>query len=223
MCHPPPTMYKRPSPFKHGCSAATPLSDYNLNVLMTALEPFKRVSKKSTYIPATGHMYPIQREWFLRRSELTTEKREEFFQQYQRDGDTTKYLTAIHMLPLREPDIKIPDAAVRKEVPIFWGYAKLILEIEGDHVKVHVDGKLGDIHANYFQKGKKPPLRPYAEALMSYGKTADQVNSVIDGYVWWKKNKQLMQDQFDTLFPPEKKKGTVVKKKEFKPVVKRTV
>lgn len=168
-------------------------------------------------------MYPNQREWFLRRSELTTEKREELFQQYQSDGDTTKYLKAIHMLPLPEPDIKIPDAAIKKEVPIIWGYAKLILKIDGDHVKVHIDGKLGDIHVNYFQKAKKPPLRPYAEALMSSGKTPDQVNKVIDGYVWWKKNKQLMQEHFDKLFPPEKKKGTAVKKKEFKPVVKRTV
>jgi hypothetical protein len=167
-------------------------------------------------------MYPKQDEWLMRRSELTTEKREELYQQYLKDGDSDKYIKGICMDGYLDEYTPPPAPPAKKEQPIFWGYAKLVIKVEGDHVKVHVDGKLGDIHAQYFNKAKKPPLRPYAEALMSAGYSADVVNKVIDNYVWWKKNKQLMQDEFDRLFPPEKKKGTVVKKKVFKAVVKHT-
>jgi len=217
-----PKMYKRPSPFRHGCCGFNPPSDYSMMMLLASREPTS-VPKKQGPAPLKGHLYSTQNEWLLRRSELSTEKRDEFYQQYQRDGDTNKYLKEMHMLPYPEPDILIPEAEVKKERPIFWACATLVLKVEGDGVKVHIDGKLGDIYAKYLNKAKKPPLRPYAEALLSAGRTPEQVNKVIDGYVWWKKNKAEMQKEFDKLFPAEKKKGTVVKKKEFKAVVKRIV
>ena len=219
-------MYKRPSPFKHGCHySSTPLSQYDLARLLPVPTPNVE-KKKKPYTSPTAIMYPKQYEWLNSRSELTCEKREELLHQYQKDGNTEKYLKGIHMLPPREPDMTMTanEAPPKiEERPIFWGYATLVLKIEGDHVKVHVDGKLGDIHVNYFQKAKKPPLRPYAEALLSAGRSATQVNNVIDGYVWWKKNKDEMQSQFERLFPPEKKKSTVTTKKVLKAVVKRIV
>lgn len=214
-------MYKRPSPFKHGSSSFTPLSQYDFQRLLTdrAACPLP-VTKKKVFVPPKGIMYPETYKRLVHRSELTTEKREEIFQQYQKDGDTEKYLKAMHLYPVLEAENKTTRAPKKKDAEIFWGYAKLVLTIEGDHVKVHVDGKLGDIYANYLNKGKKPPLRPYIEALMSAGTPTEKVNKVIDGYVWWKKNKNELQADFNRLFPGEKKKGTVTQKKVLKAVIK---
>ena len=213
-------MYKRPSPFKHG-SGFNPPSQYDVQRLLADRAPYSPPPKK-VFVPSKEIMYPETYQRMLKRSELTTEKREELFQQYQKDGDTEKYLREMHLYPVPEPENKV-EVPKKKEQPVWWGYAKLVLTIEGDHVNVHVDGKLGDIHKKYFDKAKKPPLRPYVEALMSAGYPTATINKVIDGYVWWKKNKKELQADFDRLFPPEKKKGTATTKKVLKAVIKHSV
>jgi hypothetical protein len=212
-------MYKRPSPFKHGCYNFNPPSQYDIQRLLADRAPYYPPQNKKVFKPSKDIMYPETYKRLVKRSELTTEKREEIFQQYKKDGDTDKYLKAMHLYPIIEPEANT-QIQKKKENSVWWGYAKLVLTIEGDHVKVHVDGKLGDIQAKYFDKAKKPPLRPYVEALMSAGTPTEKINKVIDRYVWWKKNKNEFQMEFDRLFPPEKKKGTVIAKKVLKAVIK---
>lgn len=210
-------MYKRPSYFKHG-SKFNPPSQYDVQRLLADRAPYSPPPKK-VFKPSKEIMYPETYQRLAKRSELTTEKRVELLNQYNEDGNLQKYLEGMHLNPVDEPEPKV-QTRKKEEYPVWWGYAKLVLTIDGDQVKAHVDGKLGDIHKKYFAKAKKPPLRPYVEALMSAGYPTATINKVIDGYVWWKKNKHEMQMEFDRLFPPEKKKSTVAVKKVLKAVVK---
>ena len=211
-------MYKRPSPFKHGCYKFNPPSQYDIQRLLADRAPYSPPPKK-VFKPSKEIMYPETYKWLMARSEITPEQSKQALDEYNETGDTEAYLKHMHLGP-REEDHKTTVEIKKKEQPIWWGYAKLVLTIEGDEVKVHVDGKLGDIHAKYFAKAKKPPLRPYVEALMSAGYPTATINKVIDGYVWWKKNKKELDAEFNRLFPSEKKKSTVAVKKVLKAVIK---
>jgi hypothetical protein len=211
-------MYKRPSPFKHGSYKFNPPSQYDIQRLLADRAPYSPPPKK-VFKPSKEIMYPETYKWLMARSELTTEKRQELMSQYNATGDSQAYLSAMH-LAQRKEDIK-PEVIVKKSEPLVWlGYAKLVLTIEGDRVKAHVDGKMADISKNYFNKGKRPPLRTYVEALQSFGTPEKLIHTVIDNHIWRKKHKEEIQAEFDRIFPPDRKKGVVAVKKVLKAVIK---
>lgn len=212
-------MFKRPSPFKHGCYKFNPPSQSDIQRLLYDRAPTHYVPKPVKPAYSNEILYPNDYKWGMARSEITYEQKEEALAEYRRDGDSEKYIKTLH-LSTREVDQK-PNVALKKVEAEPWsGLIKVIFKIEGDQVKVHVDGKMHDVYQKYFNKGKRPPLRPYVEALQSFGTPEKQIHAVIDAHIWRKKHKDEIQAEFDRLFPPDKKKSTAVKKKPLKAVVK---
>jgi hypothetical protein len=153
-------------------------------------------------------MYPKQYEWLRARSELKDEQRMD-----------PAYLKSVNLLLGPEPEQKMH---VKKVVvdPYAWsGGLKLVLKVVDGAVKVNIDTKMMAIQKDYFDKHKRPPLRKYVEALQSFGFPTDKVNKVIDKHIWNKSHKKEIQAEFDRLWPPDKKKSTVVKK-PLKAVIK---
>lgn len=200
-------MYKRPSYSKHGCYRSIPPSPESITRLMADRAPTNGIKPKPKPVSSTEILYPNQYAWLKARSELTPEQRSD-----------PVYLAKVGLLVAPDPEQK---PYVKKEVKNFeWdGGLKLVIKVEEDHVKVNIDTKMMEIHRNYFDKAKKPPLRKYVEALQSFGYSNDQVNKVIDRHIWLKTHKKEMQDEFDRLWPPERKK-TIVNKKPLKAVIK---
>ncbi len=211
-------MFKRPSPFKHGCYTFNPPSQYDIQRLLADRAPYSPPPKK-VFKPSKEIIYPETYKWLMARSEITPEQSKQALDEYNKTGDTEAYLKSMHLGP-RQQDHKSYVEIKQKEPEIWWGFAKLLLNIEGDHVKVHIDGKMGDIYEKYFNKGKRPPLRPYVEALQSYGVPEKNIHKVIDTHIWRKKHKDEIQKEFDRLFPTDKKKSTVNPKKILKAVIK---
>jgi len=211
-------MYKRPSPFKHGCYKFNPPSQYDIQRLLADRAPYSPPPKK-VFKPSKEIMYPETYKWLMARSEITPEKSKQALDEYNKTGDSEAYLKAMHLGP-REEDHKIYVEVKKKEPEPWSGLTKLILKVEGDYVKVHVDGKMHDVYQKYFNKGKRPPLRPYVEALQSFGVPEKNIHAVIDAHIWRKKHKDEIQKEFDRLFPPDKKKTTVNPKKVLKAVIK---
>ena len=211
-------MYKRPSPFKHGSYRFTPPSQYDIQRLLADRAIYSPPPKK-VFKPSKEIMYPETYKWLMARSEITPEQSKQALDEYNETGDTEAYLKRMHLGPRKE-DHKVYVEVKKKEPYVWSGFAKLILKVEGDHVKVHVDGKMADISKNYFNKGKRPPLRTYVEALQSFGTPEKLIHTVIDNHIWRKKHKEEIQADFDRIFPPDRKKGVVAVKKVLKAVIK---
>ena len=204
-----PKMFKRPSYFKHGCYKFTPPSPESMARLMAALSPTHNIPQPPPPPSSTAIMFPKQYAWNKARSELTDEQRMD-----------PAYLKSVNLLVPPEPEQKL---YVKKKVvadPYAWsGGLKLVLKVGENGVSVHIDTKMMAIQKDYFDKQKRPPLRKYVEALQSFGFPNDMVNKVIDKHIWKKSHKKEIQEEFDRLWPPDKKKSAAVKK-ALKAVIK---
>lgn len=201
-------MFKRPSYFKHGCHKSTTPSPESISRLMADRSPSHMIPLAPRRPSSKDIIYPNQYAWHRARSELTPEQRMD-----------PAYLKSVNLLVAPDPEQKIN---IKKVVynPYTWsGGLKLVLKVNEDYVSVNIDTKMMDIQKNYFDKARRPPLRKYVEALQSFGFPNDKVNKVIDKHIWNKTHKKEIQEEFDRLWPPDKKKSTVVKK-PLKAVIK---
>ncbi len=212
-------MYKRPSPFKHGCYTFNPPSQYDIQRLLADRAPTNQPKKPVKQYYSKEIIYPETYKWLMARSEITPEQSKQALDEYNKTGDTEAYLKAMNLGP-REQDHKIHVEIEKKKPEVWSGFAKIILKVEDDYVKVHIDGKMHDVYQKYFNKGKRPPLRPYVEALQSFGVPEKNIHSVIDAHIWRKNHKDEIEKEFDRLFPPDKKRTTVSTKKVLKAVIK---
>jgi len=204
-----PKMFKRPSYFKHGCYKFTPPSPESMARLMATLSPTHNIVTPPPPPSSTAIMFPKQYAWNRARSELTDEQRMD-----------PAHLKSVNLLVPPDPEQKLYVKKKFVADPYAWsGGLKLVLKVGEDGVSVHIDTKMMAIQKDYFDKAKRPPLRKYAEALQSFGFPNKIVNKVIDKYIWNKSHKKEIQEEFDRLWAPDKKKSTVVKK-PLKAVVK---
>jgi len=202
-------MFKRPSYFKHGCYKFTPPPPESMARLMAALSPTHNIVTPPPPPSSTAIMFPNQYAWNRARSELTDEQRMD-----------PAYLKSVNLLVGPDPEQKMYVKKKFVEDPYAWsGGLKLVIKVDGDGVRVNIDTKMMDIQKDYFDKQKRPPLRKYVEALQSFGFPNNVVNKVIDKHIWNKSHKKEIQEEFDRLWPPDKKKSTVVKK-PLKAVIK---
>lgn len=201
-------MFKRPSYFKHGCYKTIQPSPESIARLKAALSPTHNIPTPPPKPSSKEIMYPKQYEWLRARSELKDEQRMD-----------PAYLKSVNLLFGPEPEQKMHVKKVVVDEYAWSGGLRLVLKVVDGGVKVNIDTKMMAIQKDYFDKQKRPPLRKYVEALQSFGFPNDKVNKVIDKHIWNKSHKKEIQAEFDRLWPPDKKKSTVVKK-PLKAVIK---
>ena len=189
-----PKMFKRPSYFKHGCYKTIQPSPESIARLKADLSPSHNIPLPPRKPSTKEIMYPKQYEWLRARSELEDAQRMD-----------PAYLKRVNLLVGPDPEQKIQ--------------VKKVVTDQNDWSGFETDTKMMAIQKDYFDKGKRPPLRKYVEALQSIGFPNDKINKVIDKHIWNKTHKKEIQAEFDRLWPPDKKKSTVVKK-PLKAVIK---
>jgi|GEM_PF-4855766 len=75
------------------------------------------------------------------------------------------------------------------------------------------------LHEKYYSKCKKPPIQDVVEYMRAMNCSETDIEKRIKYHLSWKKNSEIEQEKFDSLFAKYKIKSTV-KKKIFKPVKK---
>ena len=201
-------MFKRPSYFKHGCYKTIQPSPESIARLKADLSPSHNIPLPPRITSSTAIMYPKQYAWLNARSELEDEQLM-----------NPAYLKSVNLLVAPEPEQTMHVRKVVVDEYPWSGGLRLVLKVGEDGVSVHIDTKMMAIQKDYFDKHKRPPLRKYVEALQSFGFPNNVVNKVIDKHIWNKSHKKEIQEEFDRLWPPDKKKSTVVKK-PLKAVIK---
>ena len=201
-------MFKRPSFFKHGCYKSIQSSPESMARLMADRSPTHNIPLPPRKPSTKEIMYPKQYAWLRARSELSDEQRMD-----------PAYLESVNLLVGPDPEQKMHVKKLVVDEYPWSGGIRIVLKVVDGAVSVNIDTKMMAIQKDYFDKGKRPPLRKYVEALQSFGFPNDKVNKVIDKHIWNKAHKKEIQEEFDRLWPPDKKKSTVVKK-PLKAVIK---
>ena len=187
-------MFKRPSYFKHGCYKTIQRSPESIARLKADLSPSHNIPLPPPPPSSKAIMFPQQYAWIKARSELTDAQRMD-----------PAYLKSVNLLIGPDPEQKM--------------HVKKVVADHDEWAGFETDTKMMAIKKDYFDKGKRPPLRKYVDALQSIGFPNDKINKVIDKHIWNKTHKKEIQEEFDRIWPPDKKKSTVVKK-PLKAVIK---
>lgn len=201
-------MFKRPSPFKHGCASGTRpclvTSTYITDIIANINKPVE---------PAAPHRFVPIEDYKGYANALLKHGMAE---------DKVASVFAKHQEAMIEytKGFKKKDSVVYRQEPIVpVGLVIRVNEAKGK-VSVKLDTLSMDVHEKYFSKAKRPPLGEYIRSLVRRGYTEDQCVKVMDKYKWYEEHQEELEEELERRWPSAKGRKAESVKKVLKAVKK---